>query len=156
MKVFCLRCVYGVLSDFRAELRISRDDVCALRETQLISSSQLREVVNEGCRCKCNCKDSDKDMSIPLVNERHQIPSKTSQTVTTAAAVEEQVSVNQTSAAMKRPHTPTANRTLPSSPPLIPELEPHQHHKHSPIFHIYCNPQYYPFGASHLSSLSHT
>ena len=102
MEVFCLRCVYGVLSELRAELRMSRDEVCALREAQLTSSSQLREVVKEGCQCKCNCKV----VNVPLENQQDQLPSETSQIVTPAAAIDEQVSVNQTSAGMKRPHTP--------------------------------------------------
>ena len=61
MEVFCLRCVYGVLSELRAELRASRDEVCALREAHVSSSSEVRVLLAEGCKCKCTCRTGVND-----------------------------------------------------------------------------------------------
>ena len=59
MEVFCLRCVYGVISELRAELRESRDEVSALREAQVCSSSEVKEFMAERCKCKCKCRTEE-------------------------------------------------------------------------------------------------
>ena len=68
MEVFCLRCVYGVVSVLRKELRETRDDVRALGEAISISPVEVREFVTEFSRIR-SAKIAQSDQGLPQVPE---------------------------------------------------------------------------------------